>query len=328
MRDKNAPQTIAADAAGIARAAAILERGGLVAVPTETVYGLAARADSESAVMRIFAAKGRPRFNPLIVHVRDWEEAQKWGEFPDPARAIAHSMWPGPLTLVVPQRQPAQLPAAVTAHLDTIALRCPAHPVMAALLDAVDFPLAAPSANCSGMLSPTTADHVAMSLGERVDMILDGGPCSGGLESTILAIRADGTIEELRAGPIDTQGLQDRLHSAAPASGGAVDAARVDALRIEAPGQLSSHYSPGKPLRLNALHARESECLIGFGAVAGQWNLSASGDLQEAASNLYAVLHEAARRSASCIAVAPIPMEGIGRAINDRLMRAAAEREF
>ncbi|WP_285712412.1 L-threonylcarbamoyladenylate synthase [Erythrobacter oryzae] len=305
MSGKNVTEVRLADAAGIAEAARILESGGLVAVPTETVYGLAARADSAEAVAKIYAAKGRPDFNPLIVHVRGVEQAERYAEFSAEARALAEAHWPGPLTLVLPRRAEAGLAAAVTAGLPTIALRAPAHPVMQALLEQCGFPLAAPSANRSGFISPTSPAHVLASLDGRIDIVLDGGATQAGVESTIVAVRADGSVEELRPGPI-----------AAGTLGGGKG--------IEAPGQLASHYAPGKPVRLNALAAEEGEFLIGFGAVAGDVTLSASGDLTEAAARLYAALHEGARAAAPRIAVAPVPEEGVGRAINDRLQRAAA----
>jgi len=305
MSGKNVTEVRLADAGGIAEAARILESGRLVAVPTETVYGLAARADSAEAVAKIYAAKGRPDFNPLIVHVRDAAQAEHYAELSDTARALAKAHWPGPLTLVLPRRSDAGLAAAVTAGLPTVALRAPAHPVMQALLAAVDFPLAAPSANRSGFISPTCAAHVLASLDGRIDMVLDGGPCRAGVESTIVAVRADGSVEELRPGPLAV-GVRG--------AGG----------NIEAPGQLVSHYAPGKPVRLLAAAAEADEFLIGFGAVAGDCTLSASGDVNEAAARLYACLHEAARAPQPRIAVAPVPDDGVGRAINDRLRRAAA----
>jgi len=305
MSGKNVTEVRLADAAGIAQAARILESGGLVAVPTETVYGLAARADSAEAVARIYAAKGRPDFNPLIVHVAGLAQAERYAEFSPEARALAEAHWPGPLTLVLPRRSDARLAEAVSAGLPTVALRAPAHPAMRALLEAVDFPLAAPSANRSGFISPTCADHVLASLDGRIDMVLDGGATTAGVESTIVAVRADGSVEELRPGPLAV-GMQGMGRS------------------IEAPGQLASHYAPGKPVRLNAREAEADEFLIGFGAVAGDCTLSASGDVNEAAARLYACLHEAARAPQPRIAVAPVPNEGVGRAINDRLRRAAA----
>ncbi len=310
MGGKNVTEVVLADAEGIAKAVRILESGGLVAVPTETVYGLAARADSAEASARIYAAKGRPDFNPLIVHVLAAEKAARYGVFSPEAAALAQQYWPGPLTLVVPRRSDAGLADAVTAGLPTIALRAPAHPVMRALLVAAGFPLAAPSANRSGLISPTCAAHVLASLDGRIDMVLDGGACVAGLESTIVAVRADGSIEELRPGPIRIGG--------SAASGGA----RPES-HIEAPGQLASHYAPGKPVRLNATHATADEFLIGFGTVAGDCMLSASGDVIEAAARLYACLHQAAAADQPRIAVAPVPEQGVGLAINDRLRRAA-----
>lgn len=325
MTGKYATETILADAEGIARAAQILRDGGLVAVPTETVYGLAARADSDEAVARIYAAKGRPSFNPLIVHVRDGTQAREFAELPYEAGIIADRYWPAPLTLVVPRKPDAKLATAVTAGLETVALRSPDHPVMQALLAACDFPLAAPSANRSGFVSPTSAAHVAATLGGRIDLILDdGSACSEGLESTILAIRPDGSWDELRPGPVDLDALHRSYRDVPrPVS----DAAKG----IEAPGQLASHYAPGKPMRLNA-HISLSEVapddfVIGFGAIPGDCTLSATGDLNEAASRLYACLHEAARSAKPRIAVAPVPAEGIGVAINDRLRRAATPPE-
>lgn len=308
MTGKNATEVLAADAQGIARAAAILERGGLVAVPTETVYGLAARADSAEAVTRIYAAKGRPDFNPLIVHVRGFDQAARYAQASDCAQQLMEAHWPGPLTLVLPLRDDAQLAPAVTAGLPTLALRAPAHPVMQRLLEAVDFPLAAPSANRSGFISPTTAQHVLASLDGRIDAVIDGGACEAGLESTIIAVREDGSLHQLRPGPITLDGAV-----AADGDGS-----------IEAPGQLASHYAPGKPLRLNAATAEPDEFHIGFGAVAGDCSLSLAGDLNEAAARLYDCLHQSAASVKPRIAVAPVPNSGIGAAINDRLARAAA----
>lgn len=305
MSGKNVTEVVLADAAGIAKAARILESGGLVAVPTETVYGLAARADSAEAVAKIYAAKGRPDFNPLIVHVAGVEQAAEFAEISPEAHALAEAHWPGPLTLVLPRRGDARLAPAVTAGLGTVALRAPAHPAMRALLDAVAFPLAAPSANRSGFISPTTAAHVLASLDGRIDLVLDGGPTTAGVESTIVAVRADGRVEELRPGPLQL-------------------GTRSCDRGIEAPGQLASHYAPGKPVRLNALAVETDEFLIGFGAIAGDCTLSGEGNVAEAAARLYACLHEAALAPQTRIAVAPVPEDGVGRAINDRLRRAAA----
>ena len=302
------------DAVTAAEAARLLAAGELVAVPTETVYGLAARADSPAAVARIYAAKGRPDFNPLIVHVEGLEAAERLALFDDRARLLAQRFWPGPLTLVLPLRAEAAIAPAVTAGLPTIALRCPAHPAMRAILAASALPLAAPSANRSGAISPTTAAHVAEGLGSRVALIVDGGPCEAGLESTIAALRSGGTWQLLRPGPITEAQLSAVL---GPVSD-------VTAARIEAPGQLASHYSPGKPVRLNAAEAAEDEFLIGFGAVAGDVSLSRSGDLHEAAARLYDALHAARHSDKPRVAVVSVPDDGVGAAINDRLRRAAA----
>lgn len=317
MSGKNVTEVVLADAAGIARAARILESGGLVAVPTETVYGLAARADSAEAVARIYAAKGRPDFNPLIVHVRGAEQAAEYAEWLDEADLAAGIHWPGPLTLVLPKKDDAVLAEAVTAGLPTVALRAPSHPVMRALLQAVPFPLAAPSANRSGFISPTTAQHVLASLDGRIDLVLDAGPTSQGVESTILAIARDGTWRELRPGPVDSDALHRHYFDCG------LPQAR-DEGRIEAPGQLASHYAPGKPVRLNATEAEPDEFWIGFGAIDGDCTLSATGDVNEAAARLYACLHDAALAAQPRIAVAPVPEDSVGRAINDRLRRAAA----
>ena len=305
---------IAADAAGVAEAARVLQAGGLAALPTETVYGLAARADSVAAVAAIYRAKGRPDFNPLIVHVPDATTAAGLAHFDARAQALADRFWPGPLTLVLPQRDDAVLAPAVTAGLPTVALRCPAHPVMRAVLAAAGVPLAAPSANRSGAVSPTTAAHVADSLSGRIGLILDGGPCAAGIESTIVAIRVDGGWQILRPGPISAQQIAAVLGPEVAAEAGG---------KIEAPGQLASHYAPGKPLRLDAPTAAADEFLIGFGPMAGDFNLSPSGDLAEAAANLYAALHAGAAADQPRIAVVALPGEGIGEAIADRLRRAA-----
>ena len=302
-----------ADAAGIAAAAEVLRAGGLVAVPTETVYGLAARADSADAVASIYRAKGRPDFNPLIVHVPDLASAEAIAEFDDRARQLAREFWPGALTLVLPLRPEARITPAVTAGLPTIALRCPAHPAMRELLRQCGLPLAAPSANRSGAVSPTRAEHVAASLGGAVGLVLDGGPCTAGIESTIVALRDSGW-QVLRPGPVSATQLAGLL-------GPPLDATTLG--RIEAPGQLASHYSPGKRVRLDAETGEADEFMIGFGPIAGDVSLSPTGDLAEAAARLYLCLHAAAAAPQARIAVVPIPAEGIGAAINDRLKRAA-----
>lgn len=311
MSGKNATETVTANDAGIARAARIVREGGIVAVPTETVYGLAARADDAASVEKIYHAKGRPGFNPLIVHVDTMEQAGTLAEFSEAALAMAELYWPGPLTLVLPRKPDAAVTPAVTAGLDTIAIRMPAHPVMRALIRESGCPLAAPSANRSNAISPTTASHVKATLDGRIDLILDAGPCTKGLESTIIAIRQDGMLEVLRPGPISLE------------QGGALSADMASG-KIEAPGQMKSHYSPGKPVRLEAHEAQADEYLIGFGEVAGHDTLSAGGDLDEAAGRLYAALHQAAASDLPKIAVAPVPNAGLGVAINDRLRRAAA----
>jgi L-threonylcarbamoyladenylate synthase len=311
---QNEPRIVPADKAGIAEAARLILAGRPVAVPTETVYGLAADATNEAAVARVYKAKGRPDFNPLIVHVASLDQAERIGIFGAAAGRLAAAFWPGPLTLVVPLRKDAGIAPSVTAGLETIALRCPAHPVMRALIEACARPLAAPSANASGRISATSAEHVAASLGNRIPLILDAGPTERGLESTIIGIGEDG-IRLLRPGPID---LADLLAAAGlpeqPASGA-----------IEAPGQLRSHYAPVKPLRLDARAAQADEWLIGFGAIAGDDNLSPRGDLDEAAARLFDALHRAQASGRPAIAVAPIPQDGIGLAINDRLARAAVK---
>lgn len=302
----------------LAEAARLIAEGEPIAVPTETVYGLAADATRDSAVGRIYAAKGRPAFNPLIVHVQDLAQAELYALFSRPARALAKRFWPGALTLVLPLRPGSGLAEAVTAALPTIALRCPAHPAMQGLLAAAGRPLAAPSANSSGAISPTRAEHVLASLGGRIALILDGGPTERGLESTIVAVGDDG-IRLLRPGPI---GLSE-IEAAASLPGRTF---LPEAGRIEAPGQLASHYAPAKPLRLSAEAAGPEEWLIGFGGVAGDDNLSPSGNLEEAAANLFDALHRADAQPRPLIAVAPIPADGIGLAINDRLRRASAPR--
>lgn len=304
------------DAGGVARAAALLGQGGLVAFPTETVYGLGALASEGAAVARVFEAKGRPSFNPLIVHVEDAREAERLAEVPREARGLMDAFWPGPLTLVLPLRDGAPVASLATAGRPTVALRAPAHPLARALLAEVGAPLAAPSANPSGRVSPTTADHVLAGLGSQVDAVLDGGACPVGVESTILAL--DPVPRLLRAGGLPVEALEEALGR--PVARGA------DPARPEAPGQLASHYAPRGRVRLNATQAEPGEILLGFGPVAGDLSLSPSGDLREAAACLFARLHELDARGAERIAVAPIPDHGLGCAINDRLRRAAAPR--
>ena len=293
--------------ATIAAAARLIADGQIVAVPTETVYGLAADARDSAAVARIYAAKGRPGFNPLIVHVADLAAAERIAVFDDDARALAARFWPGPLTLVLPLRAEAGIAAPVMAGLGTIALRVPAHRAMQALLAATGAPLAAPSANASNAISPTRAEHVATGLGDRVPLVIDDGATSAGVESTIVAGR---TI--LRPGPV----TQEMLRAVLPVAPGTTP-------HVSAPGQLAVHYAPSKPLRLEAPAADGDEWLIGFGAVAGDDTLSAGGDLIEAAARLFDALHRADASGRARIAVAPVPEVGVGVAINDRLRRAA-----
>jgi L-threonylcarbamoyladenylate synthase len=302
-----------ADDAAITAAMELLRSGQIVAIPTETVYGLAADASNADAVAKIYAAKGRPDFNPLIVHVADQSAAENLADFSPMAHQLAQAFWPGPLTLVLPLRTDADIAGAVTAGLPTIALRCPAHPVMQALLKKTGLNIAAPSANKSGGISPTRAEHVLAGLGSAVPMILDGGPCSAGLESTIVAVREHGW-QILRPGPVTAADIERFLGTSPLAASGD---------NIEAPGQLASHYAPSKAVRLNAIQPEPGEWQIGFGAMEGNDNLSASGDLAQAAANLFDALHRADASAALSISVAPIPHEGIGVAINDRLQRAS-----
>lgn len=317
MSDKNATERLRADEDGIARAAQLLRNGRLVALPTETVYGLAARADDDGAVAAIYAAKGRPSFNPLIVHIASVAQAQSLAIVPPGTDEVIRAAWPGAVTLVLPKRPDAALADAVTAGLDTVALRMPDHPIMRAIIERCETPLAAPSANRSNAISPTCADHVLHTLNGRIDAVLDGGPTLKGLESTILAIRHDGSWDELRSGPVDCERLHRELFDRPMMRG---DAPQT----IEAPGQMARHYFPGKPMRLNAATIKPDEFAIGFGKFAGDVCLSQDGDLMEAASDLYAALHQAAASDKPRIAVVSIPETGIGKAINDRLQRAAA----
>jgi len=298
--------------AAIAEAAMAIRAGRLVAIPTETVYGLAADAGDSAAVARIYAAKGRPSFNPLIVHVRDRAEAERLAVFDATAAALADAFWPGPLTLVLPLRKGAPVAALVTAGLDTVAIRVPAHRAMRALLVAADRPLAAPSANRSNGISPTRAAHVVASLGAAAELVIDDGPCAAGLESTIVA---GATL--LRPGPVTAEAIGRVLGRLV--SGGEKPAGDT----ITAPGQLATHYAPAKPLRLDARWAEADEWLIGFDGVEGDDTLSASGDLTEAAARLFDALHRADASDRARIAVAPLPATGIGEAIHDRLRRAA-----
>ncbi|WP_068108886.1 L-threonylcarbamoyladenylate synthase [Tropicimonas marinistellae] len=304
------------DDAGLARAAQLLAQGQLVAFPTETVYGLGADARQGEAVAHIFEAKGRPRFNPLIVHVADFEAAQQIGRFNADAAALADAFWPGPLTLVVPLRDDAGLSDLVTAGLQTVGIRVPAGAVSQALLNGFGGPVAAPSANPSGKVSPTEAAHVLDGLDGRIAAVVDGGAAKVGVESTIVGAFDHPRL--LRPGGLPAEAIEDALgRPLAHAPAGPTP---------NAPGQLASHYAPNAPLRLNVTHPRSGERLLGFGPAAERatLNLSPSGDLVEAAANLFAFLRRI--DGPSPIAVSPIPDHGLGRAINDRLVRAAAPR--
>lgn len=306
-------EVLPADARGIARAVELLRDGRAVALPTETVYGLAADATNGAAVAGIYEAKGRPSFNPLIVHVTGLSMAQALVEAPPAALDLMTRFWPGPLTLVLPRRATGQVASLVSAGLPTLAIRCPDHPVTQAVIGGLGRPIAAPSANVSGRISPTRASHVFDDLAGRIPLILDDGPTKAGIESTIVTIEGD-DIQLLRHGAIPAESLR----ASRPFPG-------MDD-KIVAPGQLASHYSPNQPVRLNATSARESEFHIGFGPVSGDLSLSATGDLGEAAAKLFDALHVAQSSGRPVIAVAPIPSHGLGAAINDRLQRAAAPR--
>ncbi len=308
--ERQTTEVARADAEGVARAVALLREGAVVALPTETVYGLAGDATNGAAVAAIYAAKGRPSFNPLIVHVAGLGMARGLVEVSDTALDLMARFWPGPLTLVLPVREDAAVASLVTAGLRTLAVRCPDHPVTQAVIEGLGRPIAAPSANASGSLSPTLAAHVLASLGGRIPLILDGGAPRAGIESTIVGVDGE-QVRLLRPGAVPAESLGDLQ-----AAGGG----------IEAPGQMASHYAPRQPLRLKADEADGREYLLGFGAVAGDLSLSRAGDLAEAAANLFAMLHIAEASGRAGIAVAPIPEAGLGVAINDRLRRAAAPR--
>ncbi len=300
--------------AAIAVASTIIATGGCVAVPTETVYGLAADATNGTAVAGIYDAKGRPTFNPLIVHVADQEMAGRLGQFNAVATQLAETFWPGPLTIVVPLGPDCPVANIATAGLATIALRCPAHPAMQALIAATATPLAAPSANASGGVSPTTAAHVLASLDGRIPLVIDSGPCSAGLESTIVRPFGDRLIM-LRPGPVTTEMLETATGLIVELDHGGT---------ISAPGQLASHYAPGKPVLLDCVEPPHDAFVIGFGGGTADYQLSETGNLVEAAARLFDALHAGAASANPRIAVAPIPRDGLGAAINDRLSRAAA----
>jgi L-threonylcarbamoyladenylate synthase len=310
----------------ISKAAAIIRAGRLVAMPTETVYGLAADATSDAAVARIFEAKGRPQFNPLIVHVAGADMAARYVDFPPVTETLAAAFWPGPLTLVLPRKADSAISLLASAGLDTIAVRAPNHKIAQALINAVGGPLAAPSANPSGAVSPTCAQHVRDGLGDKVDIILDGGPCPVGIESTIVKIEGD-AVFLLRPGGVAREAIERVVGK--PLS----NAPHTD--NPQAPGMLASHYAPRAPLRLNATAPKPGEAFLDFGKTAEQGpnvlNLSSKGDITEAAANLFAYLRTldalCTEHGLSRIAAAQIPMEGLGEAINDRLVRAAAPKE-
>lgn len=316
--------------AGVAGAARCLGRGGLVAFPTETVYGLGADATNAAAIARLYEAKGRPLFNPLISHLADAEAARRIGRFDATACALAKAFWPGPLTLVMAKREDCAVADLATAGLKTIALRVPAHPVARAILSAFGKPVVAPSANLSGHVSPTTAAHVKSDLGGRIDLIIDGGPVDVGVESTIIGCFETPML--LRSGGVPREHIERVLgRPLAHAPGEAESEARQPL----APGMLTSHYAPRTPVRLNAQAIAAGEALLAFGKVdvpgkhqaAAVLNLSESSDLVEAASRLFGYLRRLDAAGARAIAVMPIPHHGLGEAINDRLRRAAAGRE-
>ncbi len=304
----------------VERAARLLREGELVAFPTETVYGLGADATNERAVAAVFAAKGRPRFNPLIVHVPGLAEAEIFAEFDARARRIVAQFWPGPLTLVLRRRKASGLALLASAGLDTVAVRAPAHPVAQALLRAAGRPIAAPSANRSGRVSPTEAAHVGAELGGNVALILDAGRTPVGVESTVLDLSGEAPLL-LRPGGVTLEALSASLGPIATAAAGP----------LRSPGMLASHYAPSLPLRLDAVDARPGEALLAFGPAALPgfaqvlW-LSRSGDLAEAAANLFAMLRQLDNPAFTGIAAMPIPERGLGSAINDRLRRAAGPR--
>ena len=310
---------VAAIAESIDRAATVLRGGGLVAFPTETVYGLGADGTDDKAVARIYEAKGRPRFNPLILHVADKAAAERLVIFDDRADQLADRFWPGALTMVLPKRRGSPISRLACAGLDTAALRCPAHPVARSILTKAGLPIAAPSANSSGRISPTTAQHVAKDLNGAVDLIIDGGPCPIGIESTILDLSTE-DAGLLRPGGVAIADIEAVI--------GPVAIALESEANPKSPGRLARHYAPSTVLRLDAASVAPDEALLAFGpsqpgGALVTKNLSASGDLVEAAANLFAMLHELDAAGASAIAVMPIPNDGLGAAINDRLRRAA-----
>ncbi|MEZ5938314.1 MAG: L-threonylcarbamoyladenylate synthase [Hyphomonadaceae bacterium] len=315
-RGKPAP-IIGVSEADLNRAAEVIARGGLVAIPTETVYGLAADATNDRAVARIFEAKGRPSFNPLIAHVDSVEMASQLAIVSDVARRLMDQFWPGPLTLVLPRRTDSPIGTRASASLDTIAVRHPKSPAAIGIISRIGRPLAAPSANLSEQVSPTRADHVADGLGDRIDLILDGGPCEAGVESTIVKVDETG-VTLLRPGALSRQDIEEVV---GPLS------APGETSEITAPGMMKRHYAPRAKLRLNATDVHPGEAFLAFGpppeGVAATLSLSTAGDLEEAAHNLFAMMRTLDSTHAA-IAVAPIPDKGLGEAINNRLTRAAA----
>jgi L-threonylcarbamoyladenylate synthase len=304
----------------ILAAAQALREGKLVAFPTETVYGLGADATNDAAVARVYAAKGRPSFNPLIVHVPDAGSGFALGSFSPEARALAAAFWPGPLSLVVPRAPSCPVSLLASSGLDSIAIRVPAHPVALDLLKAVGRPVVAPSANPSGRISPTTAEHVRRHLKDKLAMVLDGGRCKVGVESSVVSFM-EGAPKLLRQGGVPRPDIEKVL--------GHAIAVESHSARPHAPGQLMSHYAPHAELRLNVDAPRAGEAYLGFGPLHahGPWTLSATGDLVEAAASLFRLLHEIDATGVARIAVAPVPHHGLGEAINDRLLRAAAPRD-
>ena len=309
--------------AAIQRAAALLLEGGLVAFPTETVYGLGALASNDRAVGRVFAAKGRPSSNPLIAHVADRGAAAIFAEMDERAHELANAFWPGPLTLVLPLKVPSTISRVMTAGLATVAVRVPVHPVARSILEAVELPVAAPSANRSGQISPTTANHVAEDLASEIDLLVDGGSCAVGVESTVIDLSRPDRACLLRPGGLETGRIEELI---GPLEGFASHEIP------RAPGMLLRHYAPHTPLRLGALEPRSGEALLAFGpdvpkGASMVLNLSERGDLGEAAANLYGMLRKLDRTRPRVIAVMPVPRGGLGEAINDRLARACATEE-
>ncbi len=309
----------AEDPEAITQAVAVLRAGGLVAMPTETVYGLAADATNPCAVARVFEAKGRPRFNPLIAHVPDAEMAARHVEIPPLAEALISAFWPGPLTLVLPRRKGTPIADLASAGLPTLAVRAPAQETARQLIAAFGAPLVAPSANLSGHISPTRAEHVLADLDGKLDLVLDAGPCVLGVESTVVRVMPDAPVRILRPGVLTREDLEQVVRQRAVIE----DDERKTESTIDSPGMLERHYAPAKPLRLDAAMPRKGEFMIGFADIGGDANLSSTGDLHEAAARLFALLREAEASDRPRIAVAPIPVEGLGLAIRDRLRRAA-----